>query len=407
MSGGSKDVSRALVVMAKAPLAGYAKTRLQRETGLPPEAVARLAEAFLRDTLATCAEVSEARTILCHAPASSAEFFRAIAPDAELAAQAEGDLGARMRAAFDAAFAGGATRAVMIGTDSPHLTAETLRDAFAALDRSDCAIGPAEDGGYVLIGLSRARPELLLDIDWSTERVLEQTLARARAAGIVCELMPATFDVDGAADLDRLARFVDAQPRRCPATAQALAALPRPPLPLSARTPGPIELALAEDHRRLDVLLARSIDAEPFDAESFRAFRAALLRHIAVEERIVMAEAQKVDRSLTGPALALRAEHGAMAILLVPTPDRPLALELRGLIAGHMAHEEGPDGMHARCERALQANASEVAARMRDYPQVRVAPYQDVPGRPRTARSALEAMERRGGVGRYRTHHGN
>lgn len=304
-----------------------------------------------------------------------------------------------MRAAFDGAFAGGATRAVMIGTDAPHIAADTLSAAFDALERADCVLVPADDGGYCLIGLQRPRPELLDGIAWSTDVVLEQTLARAREAGIRCELLPASFDVDGAADLERLARLLAAEPERCPATAHVLDALSRTH---AVREPGPIESALAEDHRRIDALLARAIDAEPFDGESFGAFRSELLRHIAVEERIVMAEARRLDRSLAEPALALRIEHGAMAILLVPTPDRALALELRGLITTHMAQEEGPSGVHARCERALRDCASDVAARMRAHPPVRTAAYLDVPGRPRTARAALEAMARRGGLRRFR-----
>lgn len=390
-------MSRALIVLAKAPLPGFAKTRLQRETGIASADVARLAEAFVRDTLAVCAATEGARTLVCHAPPESADWFRAIAPGAGLAAQVDGDLGARMRAAFDRAFAGGATRAVMIGTDAPHLGADTVEAAFAALERADCVLAPAEDGGYVLIGLRRACPGILAGIAWSTSRVLEQTLERARELGVRCELLPAEFDVDGAADLERLARLVAAEPERCPHTARVLGSLAARGRADVEREAGPIERALLEDHRRLDALLARAIDAEPFDAGSFGAFRAELLRHIAVEERIVMAEARRIDPALAAPALALRVEHGAMAILLVPTPDRALALELRELIAGHMALEEGPDGVHARCERALRDHALDVVARMRAYPSVRTAAYLDVPGRPRTARAALEAMARRGG----------
>ncbi|MCY2961614.1 MAG: TIGR04282 family arsenosugar biosynthesis glycosyltransferase [Planctomycetota bacterium] len=218
-------MSRVLIVMAKAPLPGLAKTRLQRETGLSLEDVARLADAFVRDTLAVCAAVDDARTLVCHAPPESAEWFRAVAPAAVLAPQVEGDLGQRMRAAFEVAFAGGATRAVMIGTDAPHLAASTLRTAFEALERADCVLGPAEDGGYVLIGLRRPCPGLLTDIAWSTDRVLEQTLERARDSGVRCEILPASFDVDGAADLERLARLLDAEPERCPETARVLAEL--------------------------------------------------------------------------------------------------------------------------------------------------------------------------------------
>ncbi|MBL8861791.1 MAG: TIGR04282 family arsenosugar biosynthesis glycosyltransferase [Planctomycetes bacterium] len=222
-------MSRTLLVLAKAPWAGVSKTRLQAEARLGPEALARLLEGFVRDVLAACAAVEEARLEIHAAPPGSEALFRELAPQAAVHAQVDGDLGARMQAAFEVAFAAGARAAVLIGTDAPHLGAETLRTAFAALERADCTLVPAEDGGYALLGCSRWSPGLLDGVEWSSERVLAQTLERAARAGLSVELLAPTFDVDRAADLERLAALLAVDPRRAPATAAALRAAGRAP----------------------------------------------------------------------------------------------------------------------------------------------------------------------------------
>jgi hypothetical protein len=91
-----------------------------------------------------------------------------------------------------------------VGTDSPTLPVQRVRRAFAALRRCDVVLGPADDGGYYLIGLSRFTSAPWARIDWGTDAVLRQTLARCRAAGLSTVLLPAWFDVDTAADLGRL-----------------------------------------------------------------------------------------------------------------------------------------------------------------------------------------------------------
>jgi rSAM/selenodomain-associated transferase 1 len=218
---------RALVVMAKAPLPGFAKTRLQRELGLADDEIARIAEAFLRDTLTACREAAAAEIRLHFAPNDAAEVLRRIAPDVALAPQADGDLGARMDAAIRAAFDAGCARVVVIGTDTPHVAAATLGSAFDALERAECVLGPAEDGGYWLIGLRTPRPRLFEGVEWSTPRVLQQTVQRALVSGTSCIQLAPDFDVDGAQDLARLARGIERGELRCDATARALAALGR------------------------------------------------------------------------------------------------------------------------------------------------------------------------------------
>jgi rSAM/selenodomain-associated transferase 1 len=115
--------------------------------------------------------------------------------------QPEGDLGARMATAFEAAFAAGAGRVAVIGTDCPGLRASHLTQAFAELETADLVLGPATDGGYYLLGLREPRPELFANKTWSTDSVLADTLADARRLGLRVALLPELRDVDTAADL--------------------------------------------------------------------------------------------------------------------------------------------------------------------------------------------------------------
>lgn len=134
---------------------------------------------------------------------------------ARVAAQPEADLGARMSLAFDAAFAGGAPWAAVVGTDVLGMDAALVLRAGALLERNDLAIAPACDGGYALLALRRPQPELFSDIPWSTERVLELTLARAAQRGLRVGLLPPARDVDTVDDLSFFAdRFPDALPSK-------------------------------------------------------------------------------------------------------------------------------------------------------------------------------------------------
>lgn len=216
------DSGRMLLLIAKAPLPGLAKSRLLDGRELDHARVARIADAFVRDTLDLCAGAPDARLLVAFAPRESEAWFREAAPDALLAEQVDGDLGARLSAAFDRAFALGASRAVLIGTDTPHLPSQRIAEAFDALDGHDCVLGPATDGGYYLVGLRRRAPGLFAGITWSTPRVLAETLERARALALSTAMLAEEYDVDEPADLRRLARDVAATPGRCPRTARVL-----------------------------------------------------------------------------------------------------------------------------------------------------------------------------------------
>jgi hypothetical protein len=117
--------------------------------------------------------------------------------------QAGGVLGERLSRAFDELLASPEDRALAIGADCPELEAEVIREAFVALEACDLVLGPANDGGYFLIGLRRAAPALFEDIPWGSDRVLEQTLERAKGAGLETALLSGLADLDTPDDLVR------------------------------------------------------------------------------------------------------------------------------------------------------------------------------------------------------------
>ncbi len=159
--------------------------------------------------------------------------------------------------------------------------------------------------------------------------------------------------------------------------------------------PGPIAQHLGEVHARLDALLARAVAAPPaVDGEAFAAFREGLLRHIAVEEKVLFPALRAALRAARGGeelpyARRLRVDHGALAALLVPTPTAGLAAELRLILGPHNELEEGEGGLYATCDALLAAEAGALVERMRAYPPVRVAAHRDGPRVCRTAEEAL------------------
>lgn len=189
-----------LIIFAKAPVAGYAKTRLVPALGA--DGAARLATRMLEHALGAALAAQLGPVELCCSPdASHASFQQAAAmPGVALAPQGDGDLGQRMQRAFARGLARYG-RVVLIGTDAPALSAALLQQAAAALHGHDAVFAPASDGGYVLAGLSRMAPALFDGIEWSTARVMAQTRARASALGIAVHELPTLDDVDEPQDL--------------------------------------------------------------------------------------------------------------------------------------------------------------------------------------------------------------
>ena len=192
----------ALIVVAKRPQSGQTKTRLTPP--LTPEAAAQLYEAFLGDTLDLMRRVPDARRIIAYLPEGEEDYFRALAPDFDLLAQKGNDLGERLDNALTYCLTSGFGKAVIMDSDSPTLPAECIADAFAALDAADLVLGPCDDGGYYLIGLKRPAPRLLREVQMSTPNVMSDTLALAESDGLTVHLLDTWYDVDTAAELERL-----------------------------------------------------------------------------------------------------------------------------------------------------------------------------------------------------------
>jgi rSAM/selenodomain-associated transferase 1 len=197
--------------MAKEPAVGRTKTRLCPP--LTPEQAAALYEALLRDTISLAAPMEGVQLSVAVTPPEAIDRFRRWCPPGTLLLPVTGaDIGDCLDQVLGRLLASGHARAMALNSDGPTLPVRYLEQAVAFLDEADVVLGPGEDGGYYLIGLKRPHPELFQEIDWSTERVTAQTLARARMMGLRVALLPAWYDVDTAADLDRLRAEIAALP---------------------------------------------------------------------------------------------------------------------------------------------------------------------------------------------------
>jgi len=194
-----------IAVFGKAPVAGAVKTRLIPLLGA--DGAAGLHARLLRHALATARESSVGPVDLWCAPDPRNDFFARCALEFGVALEPQegADLGERMRHAALAAFARGVA-IVIIGADCPALAPAHLREAAAALASNDAVLIPAEDGGYVLIGLSRDVPSLFEGISWGEATVMAHTRARLAASGASARELPALWDVDRPEDYARLAR---------------------------------------------------------------------------------------------------------------------------------------------------------------------------------------------------------
>lgn len=192
----------AIVAFARAPELGRVKTRLASELGDPAALAAyhELGRACWQAVLAARSALG-CRALVAFTPAPAEQVMRDWLGGADAYfAQPAGDLGHRMLAAIAAALAGGAQRVVLIGTDCPQLSHPAMADALAALDDADVVIGPATDGGYYLVGMSRPHAVVFADVPWSSSLTLAITLERAAAAGLRVVQLSTLSDVDTAED---------------------------------------------------------------------------------------------------------------------------------------------------------------------------------------------------------------
>lgn len=233
-------MSQAIGVMAQAPIPGRCKTELLAAHGA--EWVAGLCSAMLRDTLDGLQSVTADDYFVFLAPVprlpgedTDDEVLAQLAIDVlgrhvpapwELVAQTGADQGALVEHAFTTMFARGATYALLAAGDAPSVPTEPIAEAVAnatrATARGEVLIGPSEDGGYYVIGMSENEPRLVRDIPWSTPAILDTTRLRCREAGLTIRELPKWYGVREPSDVLKLLDEVRKHPERAPRTAQFL-----------------------------------------------------------------------------------------------------------------------------------------------------------------------------------------
>ena len=192
----------AIAVLAKAPVAGVAKTRLIPALGA--EGAAALAERLIVRAVATACLAEVGPVTLWAAPDDSHPVFGTMRKTFAVAVKRQPDsgLGGRMHTAVTMADG----PALVIGTDCPAFTADNLRAAAAALRTHPAVITPAEDGGYVLIGLRRPQAAVFGGMKWGTSTVMAETRVRLQSLGLEWHELPTLWDVDRPEDLHLMRR---------------------------------------------------------------------------------------------------------------------------------------------------------------------------------------------------------
>lgn len=189
---------RALLLFIKNPVPGKVKTRLAATVG--PDRALELYLRMLAHTRSTALRTAASRLVFYSDFVDEQDDWRR--PDFEKMLQRGTDLGLRMHHAIADALQRH-SRSVLVGGDIPGLRADIIEAAFDALEDADVVIGPAEDGGYYLIGMRAPHPEIFENIHWSTPQVLAQTLERCHMAGCSVRLVDTLSDVDTEADWEK------------------------------------------------------------------------------------------------------------------------------------------------------------------------------------------------------------
>ncbi|MGB5260665.1 MAG: TIGR04282 family arsenosugar biosynthesis glycosyltransferase [Gammaproteobacteria bacterium] len=198
--------------MSKAPVPGLVKTRLVPLLG--QEGAARLYRTLLENTLTKLTAADLCPLGLCCAPDTRQDFFTACRRRyrLDLTEQGPGDLGQRMSRAVATALQQ-ADRVVLVGADCPSLTGDDVDMALQQLGHgTDVVLGPAEDGGYYLIGMTRHHARLFEAVPWGSAQVMDRTRQHIEALGLACRMLPTRADLDTPADYQAWAG-----PARCDA----------------------------------------------------------------------------------------------------------------------------------------------------------------------------------------------
>jgi rSAM/selenodomain-associated transferase 1 len=213
----STNCDCALIIMAKAPRLGSAKTRLAQS--LPPAAVLELCRCLLDDTIALAKSLDDVDVaIVC--PARDVEdLSRAAGKAVRIVAQSGDGLAAGLTSVFAHFTTAGYRRIIAFNSDSPHLPASVLNSAFQALAQSDVVVGPTHDGGYYLVGAKASHPGLFAGDGLGTTNAFEFLMSRARALELSVGFTSPFYDIDVADDLIQLTTELQLAPARASRTA--------------------------------------------------------------------------------------------------------------------------------------------------------------------------------------------
>lgn len=194
-------MKKGLIVFAREPLPGEVKTRLAAAIG--KQAAVELYKTMLETVLKSTRQLSNIETTVFWSCKNESLPQLAREYHCTSRLQCSGDLGQRMYAAFEDMFAHGCELCCIIGSDAPDLPCEYILNAYKLLSaqQTDVVFGPSTDGGYYLLGMKELRPQLFMNIHWSTANVLRQSLTVAQASGLTTALLPEWQDIDTLDDL--------------------------------------------------------------------------------------------------------------------------------------------------------------------------------------------------------------
>jgi len=204
--GAKRDRERcAIIVMTRYPEEGKVKTRLIEHLG--EDGATHLHQKMAEHTISTLEPLCDIQTadLWVFFSGGSAEKMQSwLGERFEYRPQQGDNLGSRMAHAFKHIFAAGYNRAVMLGTDCPDIEGATVVKALNSLRSADVALGPAEDGGYYMIGINELHPDLFRNINWGSAKVLSQTVEIVKNLNLTPAYLPPLRDIDIPEDLESI-----------------------------------------------------------------------------------------------------------------------------------------------------------------------------------------------------------
>lgn len=191
-------MSKSILIFIRNPELGKVKTRLAKSIG--NQKALFVYERLLEQTRETVLKVNATRLLFYSDYISNSDRWNK--NDFIKYLQVSGNLGHRMQEAFEKAFQKGSHKVIIIGSDCYDLLEETINSAFNMLESSDAVIGPANDGGYYLLGMNSYTPEVFRDINWSTSSVFNETVSKFKWLNKTISILPELIDIDEMSDLE-------------------------------------------------------------------------------------------------------------------------------------------------------------------------------------------------------------